>query len=61
MDVKPPNPHHLHLNAYQKTIRKLSRRLVKAQRPIRILDAIKWGPHLQEEFFKSKFKLGRMC
>lgn len=56
MDVKPPNPHHLHLNAYQKTIRKLSRRLVKAQRPIRILDAIKWGAHLQEEFFKSKFK-----
>jgi len=52
MDAKPLH----HLNAYQKTIRKLSRRLVKAQRPIRILDSIKWGPHLQEEFFKSKFK-----
>jgi len=45
-----------HLNTYQKTIRKLSRRLVKAQKPIRILDAIKWGPRIQEEFFKSKFK-----
>lgn len=52
MDVKPT----YHLNAYQKIIRKLSRRLVKAQRPIRILDAIKWGPRLQEDFFKSKFK-----
>lgn len=52
MDVKPT----YHLNAYQKTIRKLSRRLVRAQKPIRILDSIKWGPELQENFFKSNFK-----
>lgn len=43
-----------HLTHYQKIVRKLSRRLVKAQRPIRILDSIKWGPELQAAFFKAK-------
>ncbi len=37
--------------AYRQTIRELSDRLVEAQRPIRILDAIKWGPEVREAFF----------
>jgi uncharacterized protein (TIGR02421 family) len=41
---------------YKETIRSLSDRLVEAQRPIRILDAIKWGGEVQEAFFASKFK-----
>lgn len=39
-----------------KTIRELSDRLVTAQRPIRILDALKWGPEIREDFFKNNFK-----
>ena len=38
---------------YRQTIRTLSDRIVEAQRPIRILDAIKWDTSVQEEFFKQ--------
>ncbi|MGH7200834.1 MAG: flavohemoglobin expression-modulating QEGLA motif protein [Planctomycetaceae bacterium] len=38
---------------YRRTIRELSDRLVEAQRPIRILDAIKWDASVQEAFFKA--------
>ena len=44
------------LDAYQQTIRDLSDRLVEAQRPIRILDAIKWDNAVQEDFFAKQFK-----
>ena len=44
------------LTPYQQTVRDLSDRLVKAQQPIRVLDAIKWGPEIQEAFFKAKCK-----
>ena len=37
-------------------IKKLSERIVDAQRPIRILDAIKWDSSIEEELRKSKFK-----
>ncbi len=42
-----------HLDAYQRTIRELSDRLVEAQRPIRILDAIKWDDSVQDAFFRN--------
>jgi len=38
-----------------KVIRALSDRLVDAQRPIRILDAVKWSPDVREDFFAKKF------
>jgi uncharacterized protein (TIGR02421 family) len=41
---------------YKEVIRNLSERVVNAQRPIRILDALKWDDEIEEEFFKSKFK-----
>lgn len=44
------------LTPYQQTVRDLSDRLVKAQQPIRVLDAIKWGPEIQEAFFAAKCK-----
>lgn len=44
------------LNAQQKIVHELSERLVKAQRPIRILDAIKWDPKIRKQFFKTKCK-----
>lgn len=44
------------LNAYQQTIFELSERIVRAQQPIRVLDAIKWTPEIQADFFKHKCK-----
>ena len=41
---------------YKATIREISDRIVEAQREIRILDAIKWDPSVQERFFAKKFK-----
>lgn len=44
-----------HFTPIQQTIFDLSQRIVKAQQPIRILDAIKWDSHIKSEFFKHKF------
>ncbi|PIQ43067.1 MAG: flavohemoglobin expression-modulating QEGLA motif protein [Gammaproteobacteria bacterium CG11_big_fil_rev_8_21_14_0_20_46_22] len=44
------------LTKEQKIIRKLSDRIVRAQRPIRILEAIRWEDDVRRTFFKSKFK-----
>jgi len=41
---------------YKEKIKRLSQRLVDAQRPIRILDAIKWDPSVEAELRKGKFK-----
>jgi len=43
----PPTPE-------QQKIRALSDQLVELQRPIRILDAIKWDENVKAEFFKNK-------
>src|SRR5579872_6789301 len=44
------------LDTYHHTIRQLSDRIVLAQKPIRVLDAIKWDSSIQDSFFQSKFK-----
>ena len=49
MDMKTLTP-------YQQIIREFSERIVRAQRPIRVLDAIKWGPEVKKAFFKAKCK-----
>ncbi len=41
---------------YHQVIRDLSERLVNTQRPIRILDALKWNGEIEVDFFKSGFK-----
>lgn len=41
---------------YKERIARLSRRIVEAQRPIRVLDAIKWDSSIEAELRKSKFK-----
>jgi uncharacterized protein (TIGR02421 family) len=41
---------------YKEKIKRLSQRLVDAQKPIRILEAIKWEPWVEQELRKSKFK-----
>jgi uncharacterized protein (TIGR02421 family) len=44
------------LNEYHKLIHELSERIVAAQKPIRILDAIKWTPEIQADFFNNGAK-----
>lgn len=39
---------------YRQTIRSLSDRIVAAQRPLRILDAVKWNGEIEEGFFAKK-------
>ena len=41
---------------YEQAIHELSERIVAAQKPIRILDALKWDPSIEDYFFKHKFK-----
>jgi uncharacterized protein (TIGR02421 family) len=41
------------LNSYESMVRALSDRLVEAQRPIRILDAIKWDEDVERAFFEK--------
>lgn len=43
-------------DAYKRTIRELSDRIVEAQRPIRILDAIKWDQHVEDSFLQAQGK-----
>src|SRR5437660_9683232 len=42
---------HRPLTAYESMVRALSDRLVEAQRPIRVLDAIKWDDDIERAFF----------
>jgi uncharacterized protein (TIGR02421 family) len=44
------------LTTYKEKIHRFSQRIVDAQRPIRILDAIKWDPKFEAELKKSHFK-----
>jgi uncharacterized protein (TIGR02421 family) len=44
------------LSTYEALIRSLSDRLVEAQRPIRILDAIKWDDDIERAFFAAGCK-----
>jgi uncharacterized protein (TIGR02421 family) len=44
------------LTDYQQVIHELSERIVLAQKPIRVLDAIKWDNSVREQFFKDKCK-----
>ncbi|MEI6270613.1 MAG: flavohemoglobin expression-modulating QEGLA motif protein, partial [Methylococcaceae bacterium] len=40
-------------STYLIEVKALSDRIVKAQQPIRILDAIKWDDAIKQEFFKG--------
>lgn len=47
--LAPPPPDSL--SPYHRTIRTLSDRIVEAQKPLRVLDACKWGDDVEERFF----------
>ena len=40
--------------SYKERVHALSKRLVEAQRPIRVLDALKWSDEVEEQFFARK-------
>lgn len=44
------------LTPYQQTLHSLSERIVEAQRPIRILNSLKWPQEVQIRFFEKKCK-----
>ncbi|TAK72403.1 MAG: flavohemoglobin expression-modulating QEGLA motif protein [Gammaproteobacteria bacterium] len=44
------------LGEYEQVIHELSERIVAAQKPIRILDALKWDPSVEDYFFKHQCK-----
>jgi uncharacterized protein (TIGR02421 family) len=44
------------LGEYEQAVRELSERIVAAQRPIRILDSLKWNGEIEDYFFKNKTK-----
>ncbi len=48
--------HNQMLGEYEQTIRELSELIVAAQKPIRILDALKWDASVEEYFFQHKGK-----
>ncbi|WP_288755858.1 tyrosine/phenylalanine carboxypeptidase domain-containing protein, partial [uncultured Pseudomonas sp.] len=45
------------MDEYQQTIRALSDRIVAAQTPIRVLDAVKWDDGIRRGFFEAKGKI----
>jgi uncharacterized protein (TIGR02421 family) len=49
--LAPPPPEML--GRYHLTIRSLSDRIVEAQRPLRVLDACKWGADVEKRFFEK--------
>ncbi len=49
----PNGPSTRPLSGYEQMVRRLSDRLVEAQRPIRILDAIKWDDDIERAFFAA--------
>jgi uncharacterized protein (TIGR02421 family) len=51
--ASPNGSVHRPLTAYESMVRALSDRLVEAQRPIRILDAIKWDDDIERAFFEK--------
>lgn len=44
------------LTPYEQAIRDLSERIVDAQKPIRILNSLKWDQYVKDYFFKYRFK-----
>ena len=44
------------MDEYQQTIRALSDRIVAAQTPIRVLDAVKWDDSIRQGFLQGKGK-----
>src|SRR5262245_32321589 len=54
--IPPTLPSSAPRTPYETAVRTLSDRLVEAQRPIRILDAVKWDDSVERDFFAADAK-----
>jgi uncharacterized protein (TIGR02421 family) len=52
----PPLPAAGPWRSYKELVAQLAARIVEAQRPIRVLQAIRWDNGVEEQFFKSKMR-----
>jgi uncharacterized protein (TIGR02421 family) len=52
----PPMPAAGPWRSYKELVSSLAGRVVEAQRPIRVLQAVRWDNSVEEQFFKSKFR-----
>jgi uncharacterized protein (TIGR02421 family) len=52
----PPMPAAGPWRSYKELVAQLAARVVEAQRPIRVLQAVRWENSVEEEFFKNKFR-----
>lgn len=52
----PPPPAAGPWRSYKEQVAALAQRIVDAQRPIRVLQALRWEPSIEEAFRRSKFK-----
>lgn len=52
----PPPPPQGPWRSYKEQLAQLAQRLVEAQRPIRILQSLRWDPSIEEAFRKSKYR-----
>jgi uncharacterized protein (TIGR02421 family) len=50
----PPLPSAGPWRSYKETVAQLADRIVESQRPIRVLQALRWGPEIEERFLKAK-------
>jgi uncharacterized protein (TIGR02421 family) len=50
----PPAPAAGPWRSYKETVAQLADRIVEAQRPIRVLQALRWDPQIEERFLKGK-------
>ena len=52
----PPPPVAGPWRSYKELVGQLAARIVEAQRPIRVLQSIRWDNGIEEQFVKSKYK-----
>lgn len=52
----PPPPAEGPWRSYKEMVSQLASRIVEAQRPIRVLQAVRWDDAIEEQFFRSKYK-----
>lgn len=52
----PPLPAAGPWRSYKEIVAQLAGRIVEAQRPIRVLQAIRWDNSVEEQFFKARFR-----
>src|SRR6185503_6953004 len=56
----PPPPASGPWRSYKEIVAQLAQRVLDAQRPMRILQALRWDPGVEEQFLKAKKELPKV-